>query len=122
MRYLQPVPEQMQDISCFLPSMISYNARALNASSIDIMERINWLNSQQSVKTAYSNAHNIVKEFSKFSLENKTQISTVSMQNPSCVYIYFIYIIFFSNKANHYNNHYIIIELIKCYIFYMYDC
>lgn len=79
MRYLQPVPEQMQDISCFLPSMISHNARALNASSIDIMERINWLNSQQSEKPAYSNAHNIVKEFRKFSSENKTQTSTVSV-------------------------------------------
>jgi len=79
MRYLQPVPEQMQDISCFLPSIISHNARALNASSIDIMERINWLNSQQSEKPVYSNAHNIVKEIRKFSSENKTQTSTVSM-------------------------------------------
>lgn len=94
MRYLQPVPEQMQDISCFLPSMISHNARALNSSPIDIMERINWLNNQQSEKAAYSNAHNIVKEFSKFSLENKTQTSTVSVQDTS----YVIYI--FSNEAN----------------------
>lgn len=83
MRYLQPVPEQMQDISCFLPSMISYNARALNTSPIDIMERINWLNSQHSEKIAYSNAHNIVKEFSKFSAENKTQTSMVNIQNTS---------------------------------------
>lgn len=79
MRYLQPVPEQMQDISCFLPSMISYNAKALNASPIDIMERINWLNNQQSEKIAYSNAHNIVKEFSKLSSENKIQTSTVKI-------------------------------------------
>lgn len=79
MRYLQPVPDQMQNISCFLPSMISYNAKALNASSMDIMERISWLNSQQSEKIAYSNAHNIANELSKFSLENKMQASAVSI-------------------------------------------
>lgn len=79
MRYLQPVPDQMQNISCFLPSMISYNAKALNASSMDIMERISWLNSQQSEKIAYSSAHNIVNELSKFSLENKMQTSAVSI-------------------------------------------
>jgi len=84
MRYLQPVPEQMQDIS-FLPSMISYNARALNTSSTDIMERISWLNSQQS---AYSNTYNIVKEFSKFSSENKTQ--TVSVQDAYLIYVSYI--------------------------------
>jgi len=74
MRYLQPVPDQMQNISCFLPSMISYNARALSVSSIDIIERINWLNSQQqqSEKITYSNVHNVVNEL-KFSLENKIQ-------------------------------------------------
>ncbi|KAG5313604.1 CCD22 protein, partial [Pseudoatta argentina] len=82
MRYLQPVPEQMQDIACFLPSMILYNAKALNTSSTDIMERINWLNSQHSEKPAYSNAYNIVKEFSKFSSEKKTQTSTESQVKP----------------------------------------
>lgn len=90
MRYLQPVPEQMQDIACFLPSMISYNAKALNTSPTDIMERINWLNSQQSEKPAYSNAYNIVKEFSKFSSENKTQTSTVSIQDTLLLHMYFI--------------------------------
>lgn len=79
MRYLQPVPDQMQNISCFLPSMISYNARALNSSSIDIMERISWLNSQQSEKITHSSGHNIVNELSKFSLENKIQTSAVSL-------------------------------------------
>ncbi|EGI61669.1 PREDICTED: coiled-coil domain-containing protein 22 homolog isoform X1 [Acromyrmex echinatior] len=82
MRYLQPVPEQMQDIACFLPSMILYNAKALNTSPTDIMERINWLNSQHSEKPAYSNAYNIVKEFSKFSSEKKTQTSTESQVKP----------------------------------------
>lgn len=83
MRYLQPVPEQMQDISCFLPSMISYNARALNTNPTDIVQRINWLNNQQqSEKAAYSNAYNIVKEFSKFSSENRTQTSTESQVKP----------------------------------------
>lgn len=77
MRYLQPVPDQMQDISCFLPSIISYNARSLNISSMDITERINWLNNQQSEKT-YSSANHIVNELSKFSSDNKMQISTVS--------------------------------------------
>lgn len=86
MRYLQPVPDQMQNISCFLPSMISYNARALNASSIDIMERISWLNSQQSEKIAHSSEHNIVNELSKFSLENKTQTSAVSVLHSSLSY------------------------------------
>ncbi|XP_014483329.1 PREDICTED: coiled-coil domain-containing protein 22 homolog [Dinoponera quadriceps] len=78
MHYLQPVPDQMQNISCFLPSIISYNARALNASSMDITECINWLNSHQSEKAAYPTAHNIVNELSKFSSDNKTQISTDS--------------------------------------------
>ncbi|KAL0133102.1 hypothetical protein PUN28_000697 [Cardiocondyla obscurior] len=77
MRYLQSVPEQMHDISCFLPSMISHNAKALNISTTDIMERINWLNNQQSEKTAYSNTHNVVKDFSKF-LSEKTQTSIES--------------------------------------------
>ncbi|XP_018345248.1 PREDICTED: coiled-coil domain-containing protein 22 homolog isoform X1 [Trachymyrmex septentrionalis] len=85
MRYLQPVPEQMQDIACFLPSMISYNAKALNTSPTDIMERINWLSSQHSEKPAYSNAYNIVKEFSKFSSENKIQTSTESQVKPESV-------------------------------------
>jgi len=78
MRYLRPVPDQMHNISCFLPSMISYNARAL-ASSMNIMDRINWLNSQQLEKVVYSNTHNIVNELSKFSSENKTKVSTVSI-------------------------------------------
>ncbi|KAM0735827.1 Coiled-coil domain-containing protein 22-like protein [Formica fusca] len=82
MRYLQPVPDQIQNISCFLPSMISYNARAFNSSSIDIMERISWLNSQQSEKITHSSGHNIVNELSKFSLENKTQTSADSQVEP----------------------------------------
>ncbi|XP_029663107.1 coiled-coil domain-containing protein 22 [Formica exsecta] len=82
MRYLQPVPDQMQNISCFLSSMISYNARALNSSSIDIMERISWLNSQQSEKITHSSGHNIVNELSKFSLENKIQTSADSQVEP----------------------------------------
>ncbi|KAH0949806.1 hypothetical protein HN011_010228 [Eciton burchellii] len=87
MRYLQPVPDQMQNISCFLPSMISYNARALGASSIDIIERINWLNSQQQQpeKITYSNVHNIVNEL-KFSLENKIQNmeSQIKSESTTC--------------------------------------
>lgn len=85
MRYLQPVPDQMQNISCFLPSLISYNAKALNAPSMDIMERINWLNSQQSEKTIYPSAHNIVNELSKFSPDSKTQTSTDSQVKPESV-------------------------------------
>ncbi|XP_012233025.2 coiled-coil domain-containing protein 22 homolog [Linepithema humile] len=82
LRYLRPVPDQMHNISCFLPSMISYNARALNASSMNIMDRINWLNSQQLEKTVYSNTHNIVNELSKFSSENKTKVSTEPQVKP----------------------------------------
>ncbi|EFN80618.1 coiled-coil domain-containing protein 22 homolog [Harpegnathos saltator] len=82
MRYLQPVPDQMQNISCFLPSIISYNARALNTCSVDITERINWLNSQQSEKNVYPNASNIVSELSKFSSDNKAQISKDSQVKP----------------------------------------
>ncbi|XP_032683563.1 coiled-coil domain-containing protein 22 homolog [Odontomachus brunneus] len=82
MRYLQPVPDQMQNIACFLPSIISYNARSLNASSMDITERINWLNNQQSEKTAYPSAHNIVNELSKFSSNDKMQSLTDSQVKP----------------------------------------
>lgn len=69
----------MHNISCFVPSLITYNAKALDATapSMDINERINWLNSQQSDKSAYPNTHNIVSELSKVSSDSKTQISTV---------------------------------------------
>ncbi|EZA49409.1 hypothetical protein DMN91_008877 [Ooceraea biroi] len=78
-RYLQPVPHQMQNISCFLPSLISYNARTLGTPSMDLVERVNWLNSQQQQsEKAYSNAHNIVNEFNKFSSENKARSATES--------------------------------------------
>lgn len=68
----------MQNASCFLPSIISYNAKAINASSTDIIERINWLNNQQPEKTVNINTDNIINKFSKLSLD-KAQIPTVSI-------------------------------------------
>ncbi|CAL7938667.1 unnamed protein product [Xylocopa violacea] len=44
--YLQSVPEQVQNESSLLPSLISYNARALHSHSMSLIDQINWLNKQ----------------------------------------------------------------------------
>lgn len=53
--YLQSVPEQVQNESSLLPSLISYNARALHTHSMSILDQINWLNKQYCDKIIEAN-------------------------------------------------------------------
>lgn len=48
--YLQSVPQQVQNESSILPSLISYNAIALHSHPMSILDQINWLNKQHSDK------------------------------------------------------------------------
>ncbi|CAK9811512.1 Coiled-coil domain-containing protein 22 [Anthophora plagiata] len=53
--YLQSVPEQVQNQSSVLPSLISYNARTLHSHPMSILDQINWLNKQYCNKIAEVN-------------------------------------------------------------------
>lgn len=46
--YQKPVPNQLKNSSCFLSSIISYNAKSIQPGSIDTSVDIEWLNSQSS--------------------------------------------------------------------------
>ncbi|XP_066590344.1 coiled-coil domain-containing protein 22 homolog [Prorops nasuta] len=77
--YQQPVPDQMQNQSCLLPSIISYNGRAINACSKDITEYIEWLNNIYHQDTTPNNlTHNNSNINKSFSFKEKLQVSTAS--------------------------------------------
>ncbi|XP_035740613.1 coiled-coil domain-containing protein 22 homolog isoform X1 [Vespa mandarinia] len=69
LHYMQPVPNQMQTQQCFLPSILSHNARAIHSQSINIRERIDWLNAQQEKMIHVSN-HN--QSFNRVTLKEST--------------------------------------------------
>ncbi|XP_076231002.1 coiled-coil domain-containing protein 22 homolog isoform X2 [Calliopsis andreniformis] len=65
--YLQSVPKQVQNQQSSLPSIISYNTKALHSHSMTIVDRINWLNKEYSNKVTCVNAsvdNNVLKKVS----------------------------------------------------------
>ncbi|KAG7203758.1 hypothetical protein KM043_013782 [Ampulex compressa] len=83
--YQQSVPDQMQNLSCLLPSILSFNARAIHPRSMNIMDRINWLNNQQSEKISDINSHNNVNILNRLSLNETIQTSKESQSNEESV-------------------------------------
>ena len=70
--YLQSVPEQIQSAPSVLPSLISYNARATCSYSMNILDRINWLNEQYCNKITQVNTSGDVKVLNTVSVKNAT--------------------------------------------------
>ncbi|KAK2589337.1 hypothetical protein KPH14_007885 [Odynerus spinipes] len=68
--YMQPVPDQMKNQQCFLPSILSHNARAIHSRSTNIREHIDWLNAQQE-KIVHVSTHN--QSFNRVSLKESVQ-------------------------------------------------
>ena len=77
---MQSVPEQVQNQSSFLPSLISYNARALHSHSMSILDQINWLNKQYCDKMTEANMPGDVNVLNRDSAKNTTLPSTVSFK------------------------------------------
>lgn len=75
--YLQSVPEQIQSAPSVLPSLISYNARATCSYSMNILDRINWLNEQYCNKITQVNTSGDVKVLNTVSVKNATLPSKV---------------------------------------------
>lgn len=78
--YLQSVPEQVQNDSSLLPSLISYNARALHSHSMSIIDQINWLNKQHYDKVTDVNASNDVSVLNRVSVKDTTLPSKVNFK------------------------------------------
>ncbi|OAD59979.1 Coiled-coil domain-containing protein 22 like protein [Eufriesea mexicana] len=76
--YLQSVPEQVQNDSSLLPSLISYNARALHSHSMSILDQINWLNKQHYDKVTDVNASDNVSVLNRVSVKDTTLSSKES--------------------------------------------
>ncbi|XP_033301236.1 coiled-coil domain-containing protein 22 homolog [Bombus bifarius] len=70
--YLQSVPEQVQNESSLLPSLISYNARALHTHSMSILDQINWLNKQYCDKIIEANISGDVNFLNGNSIKDRT--------------------------------------------------
>ncbi|XP_053986241.1 coiled-coil domain-containing protein 22 homolog [Hylaeus anthracinus] len=68
--YLQSVPKQVQNQQSFLPSLISYNAKALHPRSMDILDRINWLNKEHSDKVTCVSTPGDVNVLDRVSIKN----------------------------------------------------
>ncbi|XP_076761464.1 coiled-coil domain-containing protein 22 homolog [Xylocopa sonorina] len=74
--YLQSVPEQVQNESSLLPSLISYSARALHSHSMSLIDQINWLNKQHCDKITEVNASsNDVNVLNRISMKDTTSPS-----------------------------------------------
>ncbi|XP_043799581.1 coiled-coil domain-containing protein 22 homolog isoform X1 [Apis laboriosa] len=70
--YLQSVPEQIQNEMTFLPSLISYNARALHSHSMSILDQINWLNEQYCDKITEVNESSDINILNRVPIQDKT--------------------------------------------------
>ncbi|XP_003402365.1 coiled-coil domain-containing protein 22 homolog [Bombus terrestris] len=73
--YLQSVSEQVQNESSLLPSLISYNARALHTHSMSILDQINWLNKQYCDKIIEVNISGDVNFLNGNSIKDRTLAS-----------------------------------------------
>ncbi|XP_031838394.1 coiled-coil domain-containing protein 22 isoform X3 [Nomia melanderi] len=84
--YLQPVPKQVQNQQSFLPSLISYNEKVLHTQSINILDRINWLNKVHNEKVTDVNASSEVGEINRITIKETmptTKQSQVKDENTS---------------------------------------
>ncbi|XP_031838393.1 coiled-coil domain-containing protein 22 homolog isoform X2 [Nomia melanderi] len=83
--YLQPVPKQVQNQQSFLPSLISYNEKVLHTQSINILDRINWLNKVHNEKVTDVNASSEVGEINRITIKETmpTTKSQVKDENTS---------------------------------------
>lgn len=95
--YLQSVPEQMQNEMTLLPSLISYNARALHSHSMSILDQINWLNEQYCDKITEVNESSDINILNRVPIQDKTLSSNVNLKKMNkimfIILLYYIYII-----------------------------
>ncbi|XP_076173096.1 coiled-coil domain-containing protein 22 homolog isoform X2 [Ptiloglossa arizonensis] len=68
--YLQSVPKQVQNQQSFLPSLISYNAKALHSHPMSILDRINWLNKEHCNKVTCVNAPDDINILNRVSIKD----------------------------------------------------
>lgn len=78
MHYQQSMPDQMENPQFFLPSILSYNARAVHSRSLSILERINWLNNQFPSKNTHSNTLSDVKVLNRLPVKDTLETSKES--------------------------------------------
>lgn len=91
--YLQSVPEQMQNEMTLLPSLISYNAKALHSHSMSILDQINWLNEQYCDKITEVNESSDINILNRISIQDKTLPSNVNLRKMNdIIYIFYLYI------------------------------
>lgn len=83
--YLQPVPKQVQNQQSFLPSLISYNEKALHTQSINILDRINWLNKVHNEKVTDVNASSEVTEINRITIKETMPTTKVSFLKVTSV-------------------------------------
>ncbi|XP_015187507.1 PREDICTED: coiled-coil domain-containing protein 22 homolog [Polistes dominula] len=79
LHYMQPVPNQMLTQQCFLPSILSHNAKTMHSQSVNIKEHIDWLNAQQEKIIQVSN-HN--QSFNRVTLKESTVSKNSQLNEP----------------------------------------
>lgn len=84
----------MQNEMTLLPSLISYNARALHSHSMSILDQINWLNEQYCDKITEVNESSDINILNRVSIQDKTLPSNVNLRKMNNIYN-FIYIFIF---------------------------
>lgn len=90
--YLQSVPEQMQNEMTLLPSLISYNAKALHSHSMSILDQINWLNEQYCDKITEVNESSDINILNRISIQDKTSSNVNLRKMNDIIYIFYLYI------------------------------
>ncbi|XP_051169001.1 coiled-coil domain-containing protein 22 [Leptopilina boulardi] len=77
--YQKSVPEQMPSPFSLLPSVLSHNAKSTNILPTNIIERLDWLNSQQEEKSSSSNFGSI-HALNRFASSEKTESPQIETQ------------------------------------------
>lgn len=83
----------MQNEMTLLPSLISYNAKALHSHSMSILDQINWLNEQYCDKITEVNESSDINILNRISIQDKTLSSNVNLRKMNdIIYIFYLYI------------------------------
>lgn len=79
------MPKQVQNQQSFLPSLISYNAKALHSHPMSILDRINWLNKEHCNKVTCVNAPDDINILNRVSIKDTMLTSKVSLKLIQCL-------------------------------------
>lgn len=95
--YQKSVPEQMPSPFSLLPSVLSHNAKSTNILPTNIIERLDWLNSQQEEKSSSSNFGSI-HALNRFASSEKTESPQIETQQIEVKFLNTFFRKYYTNK------------------------